>query len=476
MGGKTVAIDPTTGNTYPAAYAGLFVPNTGSLSNGLITTKSHGYPEGLVYGTGIQLGPRVGFAYDPRGDGKTAIRGGFGIFINPSTQIGQEGDMTHNPPVEYVPEQFYGNVDSFLNAGTLLGPPSFGSAFLLHPQETKVYGMSLGVQQDVGFGAVLGVSYVGNFARHLTGQRNINEVPYGAHFLSQNQSPAGGVLPDNFFRPYPGYSTLTYRTTSLTSNYNSLQVQVIRRFKDGLEFGLAYTWSKAMDFADSYDGSVATYQHLRLWNYGPAGYDRRNNLVVNYLWGLPKGSRIWSNFATRAILDNWQISGIASYVSGGPAGASSGSAQGITYTTVDSVDTTGGGDGARVVLTADPMRGAPHKFAEWFDTSVVQRPSQSYLTPSGQVVLSNGISGFHPVTNPGYSNFDTALFKNFLVKERLAIQLRLETYNTFNHPEFNGLDTGARFDKNGNQVNATFGQINSAASARILQLAGRINF
>ena len=177
---------------------------------------------------------------------------------------------------------------------------------------------------------------------------------------------------------------------------------------------------------------------------------------------------MWDNFATRAILNNWQISGIASYVSGAP--------ESISYSTVDSVDMTGGGDGARVVLTNDPQLSAPHTFNEYFNTDVVQRPSQSYLTATGNLVLSNGVSRFAPVTDPGYANFDTALFKNFLVERKFAVQLRLESYNTFNHPEFNGLDTAAKFDKSGNQVNSTFGQINSAASARVLQLAGRINF
>src|SRR5579884_12241 len=467
----TVAVDPTTGKTYPGAYVGLFVPNTGNLSNGAITKQSKGYPAGLVYGTGIQVGPRFGFAYDPRGDGKTAIRGGFGVFINPATQIGQEGDMTHNPPVEFVPQQYYGNVDDFLNAGTVIGPPNFGASFVLHPKEMKVYGTSLGVQQDIGFGTVLSVGYVGNFARHLTGQRNINEVPYGAHLTQlypSHANPAGGVLPDNFFRPFPGYATITYRTTDLTSNYNSLQVQVTRRFKQGLEFGVAYTWSKAMDFTDSYDGSVATYQDLRVWNYGPAGWDRRNNLVVNYLWSLPKGSRMWDNFATRAVLDNWQISGIAYYISGAPAS--------FTLSTTDAADISAGGDGARVYLTGDPMRGAPHKFAEWFDTSVVHRPSTATVSSSGTLVPSNGVSPFAPVVEPGYYNFDTALFKNFPIKEKFAVQLRLESYNTLNHPEFNAVDEGAKFDPGGNQVNATFGQINGSNGPRVLQLAARINF
>lgn len=488
--GATVAVDPTTGKTYPAAYVGLYVPGTGNLANGMITTKSHGYPEGLVYGTGVQVAPRFGFAYDVRGDGKTAIRGGFGVFINPATQIGQEGDMSHNPPIEYVPTQYYGNVNSFLTAGGLIGPSSIGSGFELHPQETKVYNASLGIQQEIGFGTVLGIAYVGNVDRHLTGERNINEVPYGAHFLPQNWidpkdpgptdptqpfKPKHGVKSDNFFRPFPGYSTLTYRTTGLTSNYHSMQVTLTRRLKNGLEFGLAYTWSRAMDYADSYDGSVATYQPLRSWDYGPASWDHRNNLVINYVYTLPKASQLWNNFATREVLDGWQISGFVTYLSGAP--------DSISYSITASPDISGGGDGTRVHLTGNPDLRSPHSFNQWFDTSVVQAPSQSYIDPkTGTLVLSNGVSPKVNFYDPGYWDMDTAVFKNFLVEQKFALQLRLETYNTLNSAQFNGVDSGATFTGPGAQAaqtSGTFGQINSTAGGshgRVLQLAGRINF
>lgn len=483
-GGKS-AVDPTTGiATYPVAYADHFVPNTGNLANGLITTKNHaGYPEGLVNGTGLQLGPRVGFAYDVSGNGKTAIRSHFGVFFGPAVQQGQEGDMTHQPPIEFVPTQYYGDIRSFTSAGGLLGPTNFNNGFDPHPQGTKIYEYGLQVQQEVGFGTVLAVGYEGNVARHLSGGQNINEVPYGAEFLPQNQycSKMGksgcsnySPLPDDYFRKYPGYGSIGIRSTGLTSNYNSLQVQVTRRYNNGLDFGLAYTWSKYLDFADEYDSTVATYQPVRFWDYGPAAEDHRNNFVFNYLYDLPRTPAMISNHFTRPILNDWHLSGFVTYLSSAPST--------LSFSTQDSVNITGGGDGARVVISGNPNNG-PKKFGEYFDTTTVQRPTTSYYdSTSGQVVPTNGYTSLEAtqIYPPSHWDFQTALFKDFTVHERFAIQLRLETYNTFNSPEFNGVNTSAKFSafSNGtaNQINGTFGQITGSAGPRVLQLAGRVSF
>ena len=483
-GGKT-AVDPTTGNaTYPVAYVDHFVPNTGNLANGLVTTKNHaGYPEGLVNGTGLQLGPRLGFAYDVNGDGKTAVRAHVGVFFGPAVQQGQEGDMTHQPPIEFVPTQYYGDVRSFTSAGGLLGPTNFNNGFDTHPNGTKIYEYGLQVQQAIGFSTVLSIGYEGNQARHLSGGQNINEVPYGAEFLPQNQycSKAGKTgcaayspLPDDYFRRYPGYGNINIRSTGLTSNYNSLQVQLTRRYKNGLDFGLAYTWSKYLDFADEYDSTVATYQPLRFWDYGPALEDHRNNFVFNYLYDFPRVPPHFRNILTRPILNNWHLSGFVTFLSSAPST--------LSFSTQDSVNITGGGDGARVVITGSPNSG-PKKFAQYFNTGVVQRPTTSYYNPStGQIVPTNGYTSLEAIQvyPPSHWDFQTALFKDFTVHERFAVQLRLETYNTFNSPEFDSVDTAAKFSafSNGsaNQINGTFGQINGSAGPRVLQLAGRVSF
>lgn len=503
-GGKN-AVDPTTGiATYPAAYADHFVPGTGNLANGTITTKNHaGYPEGMVNGTGLQLGPRLGFAFDPNGDGKMAIRAHGGVFFGPGELQGQGGDMTHQPPIEFVPTQYYGDAKTFTTAGSLLGPTNFNNGFDPHPKGTKIYEYGLQIQREVGLGAVLSVGYEGNVSQHLTAGRNINEVPYGAEFLPNHQyctkSSGSGCsayspLPDDYYRPYAGYGNITIRSTSYNSNYNSMQVQVTRRYANGLDFGLAYTWSKYLDVADEYDTGVGTYQPIRFWEYGPAAEDHRQNLVINYLYDLPKVHGGFSNHLTRSVLDNWHLSGFVTYLSSAPINAVTSTA--LSYTTTDSVNTTGGGDGARIVVTANPNRG-PKKFGEYFDTSVFQRPSTSvYDTTAGQVIPSNGYTSLEATTvyPPSHWDFQTALFKDFIVHERFSVQLRLETYNTFNSPEFNSVDTAAKFTPfsggqivstlngpvmiNGTttQVNGSFGQINGSAGPRVVQLAGRISF
>jgi hypothetical protein len=484
-GGKN-AVDPTTGiATYPAAYTNHFVPNTGNLANGTITTKNHpGYPEGMVKGLGLQLGPRLGFAFDPHGNGKMAIRGHGGIFFGPGELQGQSGDMTHQPPIEFVPTEYYGDAASITSAGQLLGPTNFNNGFITNPKGTKIYEYGLQVQQEVGLGTVFSVGYEGNVSRHLTGYRDINEVPYGAEFLPQNQycsktSSSGcsaySPLPDNYFRAYPGYGSIHLRSTDLNSNYNSMQVQVTRRYANGLDFGLAYTWSKYLDVADEYDTGVSTYQPLRFWDYGPAAEDHRQNLVINYLYDLPKVTGAFNNMLTRQILDNWHLSGFVTYLSAAP--------ETLSFSTQDSVNITGGGDGARVVVTGNSNSG-PKKWGEYFDTSVVQRPTTSYYdAKTGQVVPTNGYTSLEAIQvyPPSHWDFQTALFKDFKVRERFGVQLRLETYNTFNSPEFDSVNTAAKFapfatDGASSQINSTFGQISGTASPRILQLAARVQF
>ena len=480
------AVDPTTGiATYPKAYVGLFVPNTGNLNNGILYVNTPGYPQGTTYGNGVLWAPRVGFAYSITP--KTVIRGGFGMYYNTRARSGQEGDLANNAPSTNGPTQYYSNVNVgaagyYASGGVsnLNGPFSIGHALPLHSSQLYTEEASLGVQRELPLGMVLDVAYVGTFTKHASNYTPINEVPYGAEYLYSHQISSGGTLPDNFFRPYPGLGSINMQYFNLTANYNSLQTRVTRRFHNGLEFGMAWTYSRSMDYTDTYNGTVAVYQNLRAWNYGPANFDIKHNLVVNYLWSLPRASRVWNNFATRGVLDGWQISGIASYLSGAPATI------GLSVKST-STNVTGGGDGARVVLTCDPMHGAPHTFSNWFNTSCAEAPIAGTFgtaaNPTGTQV-STGTGVWSPKINyflPGNGNFDTALFKNWSVENKAVVQLRVETYNTFNHTQFNGVNATATFatatQGTGNPQTATnFGLMSGAQNPRYMQLALRVSF
>lgn len=488
-------VDPTTGTPAPyAAYAGLLVPNTGNLNNGILYANSPGYPSGTTYNQGLFWQPRVGFAYSL--NDKTVLRAHYGIFYNARSGSGQEGDLTNNAPSTNSPTQSYSSINAaasnyYVNAGSLNGPFNIGHALPLNMPLPYTEEASLGVQQMVLGGAVAEVAYVGTFTRHASRYNNINSVPYNSEFTHPNPSTytkaTATALPDNFFRPYLGFSTINLQQDDLTANYNSLQARLTRRFHNNLEFGVNYTWSRSMDYgtcsstgcSDAYNFTSASFQNLRAWNYGPASYDIRNNLAINYLYWFPKLHGRFANFATKALLNGWKISGDMTHLSGAPGQV------GLSVTGNPNI--TGGGDGARVVQVCDPSNGAPHTFNQWFNTSCFRTPIAGAVAtsanPSGTPYSIPAGASFSPKVNfyfPGATNFDTALFKNFPLNERgMVLVLRAETYNTFNHPQFNAINATALFNNataSGTLQSNNLGQFSGAANPRFMQMALRLEF
>jgi len=376
-------------------------------------------------------------------------------------------DVSRNPPISETPRIFYNNMDALLSSSGVLFPSSV-AGFDRRNKTPVTYNYTLGIQRDIGFGTVVDVAYVGSVSRHLQQFRNINQIPYGARFLPENQNPvvAGTPLPDDFLRPFPGYGSISLYENVSTSNYNALQIAANRRFTRGLQFGVAYTWSKAMDYSDGDRDGVATYRPPRIWQYGKAGFDQTHILVINYTWDVPRASRLWDNRVVRQVFDGWQVSGITAFVSGQPSG--------IGFSTTDNTDLAGGGDGQRIVITGNPVlpRGE-RSLTRWFNTSVFARPGKGEFGTAPKEVIRL----------PGVNNWDMSLFKNlYLWSETRRLQVRWEIYNVFNHTQFSGVDTTARFDGNpasptfGQNINTRFGQVTSARDPRLMQLSLRFTF
>ncbi len=183
-------------------------------------------------------------------------------------------------------------------------------------------------------------------------------------------------------------------------------------------------------------------------------------MVINYTWDLPEPSLLWNKRVIRHVFDNWQISGITSFASGTP--------RGIGYSTIDNADITGGGDGARLVLTGNPIlpRGE-RNIDRWFNTSAIALPARGDFGNAPKDVIRL----------PGTNNWDISLFKNIPLKgERTSLQLRWEIYNVFNHTQFSNVDTDAQFDASGVQVDERFGKVIEARSPRLMQFSLRFVF
>ncbi len=463
-GNNRVARNPVTGATAPSVKINTFAPGTSTPFQGMRTVQER------VFDTPpIQLGPRVGFAFDVFGDGKTSLRGGVGVFYDRFNDD-QVLQQVEQPPNLITATANFTTIRDLLATPLSISPPGV-NAIQSKLDPTAVYNFSLGIQRDIGFKTVLDVAYVGSLARHLLQRRSINSVPYGTRFQASSIDPtvAGGAtpLPDNFLRPIKGYADINLIETGSNSNYHSLQVQANRRISTSLAFGLSYTWSKAMDLVDGNNNAINPVIDPRIRNYGKAGFDRTHNLTINYIYQAPGLSRYWDNPLTRVVTDGWELSGITSFISGAPLG--------VGYSTVQGTDLVGGsGNGldSRVVLTGDPnLPKGDRTFSRHFNTSVVRPPSRADF--------GIGNAPKDPIRGPGINNWDISVFKNFRIggENGARLQYRLEMYNAFNHTQFLGVDTTGRFDlTTGNQVNALFGSYTTARDARRIVMGLKLSF
>jgi len=458
-GRRRVAQDPRTSAFAPAPLIGLYVPGTGDTANGSAIGGVNGYPSGLYDRPLVNLGPRFGFAYDLFGDGKTALRGGWGLFFD----TGQNNPFSATigtPPVYRQPTLYYSNLDSYASSGGALGPQNLTTLFGKH-QTPNTMNFSLGIQKQIA-DMVIDASYVGSLSRSLYVLRSINPIPMFSRFDPRNFDPtqSGRPLPDNFLRPYSGLGDVSAYEHIATANYHSFQLSTTRRWSRGLQYGLAYTWAKTLGLANSDTVTISPYFDFRHRNYGRLSFDRTHVLVLHYIYDLPGLGKKLGARPLGWVTDNWQISGITSFVSGAPFTPG--------FSTVDGQDITGSAEGPRINIVGNPnLPKGDRTFFRNFNTDAFGRPG----------LRDFGNAGVGILRGPGTNNWDINISKRFpLFSEARYFQFRTELFNAWNHTQFSNLFTTARFDAQGRQVDANFGAYSSARPARIIQFSGKIVF
>jgi hypothetical protein len=510
-----LVLDPATGHVHDYTTYG----------NGLVECGSGGIPSGCADPDYRTLAPRFGFAYDPWGKGKTVIRGGYGIYYemgngNETNTEGVEG----NPPVALAPSGY--NIVGFDNITPGATFPTAIMAIPLHSKWGSVQQFSLGMQHEFPGSNLFSLGYVGSLGRHLSRCRELNQVPIGVKTMQAPElagwvgtnggNPSEGIpgdlnlplcdaagncdvqtlllydeVPNTFFVPYRGYTTIGMNENTAVSNYNSLQANFRHTFGQGLTIQTSYTWSHAIDDASTtYSRTGIDDSDLSRWR-ATSAMNRTQVLEMNYTYELPffkKSSRA----AARSLLGGWKVSGITSFFTGVPidftcgiAGLSSGIGEGVKCNSLGKLRIKKG-------VVNDPEFGPT---PTWFDPNTIGQVTFDQLPADGQPGMF-GYMGRNVLTGPGRNNWDMALLKDFELPwfgpEHSRLQFRWETFNSFNHPQWGfgspsvnagcgpltppGSPCGPATLPDGTTINRYNGQVNAAWPPRIMQFGLKLIF
>ena len=457
VNGVRQGISPVNGTIFPSADIGAIAPGAGNPTNGMVVAGTAGYPNAMADTPAPRPAVRFGFAYDPFGTGKTAIRGGFGMFYNMNSTYATN-TLSTQYPILTTASMAYGSMTTMASTPGLVFPANVvGETRTVQLPMTME--TSLSVQHQLGWGTVLDIGYVGTLGRHLMWRRPINGIPMGSDFLPQNADPTNPKVPlsSAFLEPYAGYGTISEIETAASSHYHGLQVSINRRFAKNVQLGANWTWSKAMGFNDD-ENVVLDALMPRNMDYGLDSFDRTHIFKFNWVYDLPQ---MFRSGPAKVALNDWHLSGIFSAMSGAPAT--------VSFTTSNGLDITGSPSQTprpNVVCNPYSSSGGAWTFSRNFNTSCFQEPAVGTFGNEGKYVLRG----------PGTNNWDLSLFKNFPIVERVHMEFRFEAYNTFNHPQFSAIDTSAVFNAAGQQTNADFGAFTTANRPRVLQLGLRATF
>jgi Carboxypeptidase regulatory-like domain/TonB-dependent Receptor Plug Domain len=450
-------IDPNTGN---------IVPGTGTALNGIIIGGNNSpFGNAVARQNNLDFAPRLGFAWDPFGKGKTSIRGGFGIYFDSPAVSRFESTVFDNPPFVTSDLIFNTTMD---NPGAITAyvgnAPSPLTALGTDWKQPYTEEWSLDLQQEILPGTFLDVGYYGNVSRHLLGIEDINQPQAGAYVTAL--APYGVTPPVsyattpqlNYIRPYLGYDAINSQVTAFSSNYSGLQLSLSKHLGRDSLINANYTWSHALTDAT---GDFATPQNTYdiAAEYGPAQFDRRNIFNVNFIYNLP----FFRNEPGLSghVLGGWEFSGIITAYSGLPYSVYQFEEDPAGQGVIDGNSFASGrpdlvGNPNQASATSGPI----HNFNQWFNTSAFA------LVPSNEARPGNSPNG--AVRGPGVQRWDLSLFKNTRITDRVTTQFRAEAFNVFNHtnPDLPDPYFGT----------GLFGQILGVRDPRIMQLALKLYF
>jgi carboxypeptidase family protein len=451
----------------PARYAnGLIFPKGAACAqaqaiSGQVTCSPYG--DLVNPNNNWNFGPRVGFAYTPYSSGKTVLRGGFGVFYDRVLDGIWEQNAFGDPPLVQTTTILNTKFDNPVGAGQA-APPNLGPNGLTatgNPtfKVPSYADFNLSLEQQLAPTTTFELAYVGSASRHLLGELDLN-MPT----LSTRASNPDAQL--NNIRNFLGYSDFHTRTPIFTANYNSLQAALNHRSRD-LTLGIAYTWSRNLTDQSQDRGVANTYTWDPKLDYGASGLNEPNIFIANFVYKEPffRGQQ---GFAGH-LLGGWELSGITTFESGFSFNAAQFS---DPYGCVTDAATSNGcapgtypgglgiyGPNYDILPRPDrvkPVHLVKHGL-DWFDPT-------AFTAAQGHF----GSEGTGDILSPGFEKVDLGLMKNFRITESVNLQMRAESFNVFNHTNFNSIDSGL--------TDGNFGKADGAHEGRKMQFSGKLYF